>query len=273
MSTPKRLALTCFAALSLAIIPRPSFGGTITFTGDSALVAALGGVINTGENTIAVGQTVTIPFNATVTGVEGVSGEIVLSADANGGSIRLNNVVFTALGPISGLLSFGLSVDQRFEHSGPGALELLGSGNGSAHFTGMGPGIQPGSVVTTASMKFTPSIKPDSGGASVGSLPSTYNQWAFSDDTFPLDQDFPSYSRPIKGISKSTSNPVTLIFTYETSLDPFNTVANAGTSTTLGSAALSFSEAPAAVPEPTSLALIGVGMAGALVLARRRRAA
>lgn len=269
-----RLALPCVAALSLIAVPRPSIGGTITFTGDSALVAALGGSIDTGAHTIAVGQTITIPFNATVTGVEGVSGEIVLSADATGGSIQLNNVVFTGLGPISGALTFGLSVEQGFEYSRPDTLSLLGTGNGFAHFTGMEPGIQPGSVTTDASMKFTPMVKPDSGGSSVGSVPFSYTQWAFSDETFPLDLDFPSYSRPITGITKSTSNPVTLIFEYETTIAPFNTVANAGTSTTLGSAALSFSgTTPAAVPEPASLALIGVGMAGALAFARRRRSA
>jgi len=275
MRTLRRLAFPGLATLLLTIIPisRTSFGGTITFKGDSALVEALGGSINTGASTIAVGQTLTIPFSATVTGVESVSGEIVLSADANGGLIQLNNVVFTGEGPISSLLTFGLAVEQRFEYSRPDTLEILGTGNGFAHFTGMGPGIQPGSVVTDASMKFTPWINPDSAGSTVGSLPFTYVQWAFSDDSFPLDLDFSPYSRPIAGIFKSTSNPVTLIFEYETTLDPFNTVANAGTSTTLRSAALSFSGTPAAVPEPASLALIGVGMAGALAFARRRRSA
>jgi len=273
MLTLKRLALPCFAALSLAVIPRPSIGGTITFTGDSALVAALGGSIDTGASTLAVGQTLIIPFSATVTDVEGVSGEVVLSAGASGGSIQLNNVVFTGLGPISSLLSFGMSVNQRFEHSGPDTLSLLTTGDGFAHFTGMGPGIQPGSVVTNSTMKFAPSIKPDSGGSSVGSGPFTYAQWAFSDDAFPLDVDFSPLSRSTTGIAKTTSNPVTLIFEYETTLDPFNTVANAGTSTTLRSAGLSFSGTPAAVPEPASLALIGVGVAGALAFARRRRTA
>lgn len=273
MRTLRRIAPPCFTVLALMIIPQPLFGGTITFTGDSALIAALGGSIDTGESTIAVGQTVVIPFNATVTGVEGVSGEIVLSADANGGSIRLNNVVFTALGSTPDKLSFGLKVEQAFAYSGPNSLELLGTGNGFAHFTGMGPGNQPGSVVTTANMTFTPSMKPDSGGSSVGSIPFSYNQWAFEDDTFPFDQDFSPYSRGITGITKSTSNPVTLIFAYETSLDPFNTAMNAGASTTLRSATLDFSGSPAAIPEPTSLAMVGIGMAGVLVFARRRLAA
>jgi len=273
MSTLRRLALPCFAVFSLAIIPHPLLGGTITFMGDSALVAELGNSINTGASAIAVGQTVIIPFSATVTGVQSVSGEVVLSASASGGSIQLNNVVFTALGPISGPLSFGLSVDQQFEYSRPDTLNLLGTGDGFAHFTGMGPGIQPGDVNTTASMKFTPTISPNSDGSSVGSVPFSFNEWAFSDESFPRDADFPTYSRSITGISKSTSNPVTLIFEYETMLDPWNTVANEGTSTTLRSAALGFTGTPAAVPEPASLALIGVGMAGALIFARRRRAA
>jgi PEP-CTERM motif len=274
MLPQKRMIVPCLAMLALVGAPRPSLGGTITFTGDAALVSALGGPLSTGVNEVAVGQTVNLPFSATVTGVESVSGTVVLSADANGGSIQLNNVVFTVLSATTSTASFGLSATQAFAYSGPNTLNALETGDASAHFTQPGAQILPGSADVTAGVTFQPTIKPDSGSTSFGIVPFNFNVFAFPDDTFPEDQNFTSLSRPITGIPRTTSNPVTLTFSYSTTISPFNTTTGAGTSTTLRTGAFAFNGvSPAAVPEPSSLAMLCVGMAGIVTFARRHRAA
>lgn len=273
MLPQKWAVLPCLAMLALVGVPDPTLGGTITFTGDAALVAALGGTLSTGVNQIAVGQTLNIPFSATVAGIESVSGNIVLKADANGGSIQLSDVVFTVLNSTSSSAAFGLSVNQGFSYSGPNTLNALETGDAFAHITQMGTQINPGSVAGIAGVSFTPSIKPDSGGASVGSIPFGFSVFAFPDDVLPLDQDFTSLSRPIMGISKTSSNPVTLTFDYSTTISTFNATTGAGSSTTLRSGSFGFVGAPAAVPEPLSLAMLCIGMTGAAAFARQRRAA
>lgn len=247
-------------ALAMLAVPCVTSAGTITFTGDSALVAALGGTVSTGVTQIAVGQTVTLPFNATVQGVESVSGSILLTATATGASVRLEDVVFTVLAPTNVERAFGISVTQAFAYSGPPALRAVQTLDGFSRITEPGPQVLPGNSGTTAFMTIESWIRPDSGSSRSGFLPANYGNFSFSDDTFPLVQDITASPRLMTGLVRTTTNPVTLTYDYSTSISTFNADTGAGSSTTLRSGSFGF-EGVDSVPEPTTLAMMTVGLA------------
>jgi hypothetical protein len=268
MINKRGLWLAGLAVLAMAGTPRHCFGGTITFTGDAALVSALGTTMSTGVTQVGVGQTFSVPFSATVAGVESVSGTVVLTDSASGGSVQLSNVVFTSLSSTTSAVNFGLSVTQAFAASGPTTLVATETGNGTAHFASVSPPIQPGNAAVTSKDTFTPTIYPDNLSSSSGVIPFSFSVFAFPSDSFPENLTFSPLSEPITGIPKTTGNPVTLTFSYSTSISPFNTTMGAGTSTTLTSGGFGF--VGAAVPEPTGLVLIGIGAVGIAAFSRRR---
>ncbi len=260
-------------ALGLLVVfggPRVLTAGQIQFTGDASLVAALGRTVSTGATRLAVGQTLNLPFSATVAGVESVSGTVVLTNTAGGGSVRLDHVVFTVLSSTGQDAEFGLKVTQAFVSSNIPSIDGLETASGSSHLTPPGEAIQPGSVVTTAKYTVVPSIAPDSPNSSYGYVPAGGGGFGFPSSTYPLDQSFQPLSVPLADLPKSTGNPVTLAFTYMTSISTFNATTGAGSSTTLDSATLSFQPSP--VPEPSGLALAGLGVIGLGLLRRRPRA-
>ena len=268
----KRLTTLGLALIVLAGVPRLSMGGLITFTGDAALVSALGGSLSTGVKQVAIGQTFDLGFKATVAGVESVSGNVLFSNTASGGTVQLSNVIFTLLSPSTTSVGFGLSVNQAFTSTGPNTLELQRTGSGFAHLTSPSTQFQPGDVGVTAGVSFTPAIKPDPN-TTVSSIPTGRSLFNFGGDPYPEDLAYSLTPQHITGITKTTISPVSLIFDYSTTLTAFNSYTGAGSATTLDAASLSYSIAPAAVPEPASLALLGIGAMGIALIARRHRSA
>jgi hypothetical protein len=262
----------CFAIVAAVGAFPPCFGGTITFTGDAALVSALGTTMSTGVNEVALGQTVTIPFSATVTGVESVSGSVVLSDTSSGGTISLENVVFTVLNSTSTSANFGISVThQVFYSPGPTTLSAIETATASTYLTAPGVQVLPGTTLLDPSVSFTPKIYPDNYNNSTSVIPEGLSLFAYPSDTYPIDESFAPFSNLITGIPKVTSQSLSALdFSYSTSINVFNlSNIGAGSSTTLDVGSFGFMD-PTSVPEPSSTALLVVGVSGVLFAYRRR---